>query len=327
MKFFILIFTTICFASNAMAQNSILLISPLVQVDERELPFELGNYKTFSKYYLENSPKEKNVESLLNEFENAQKYYLVKSNELARQYYEKVVSFSDLDEWKEIQRKVIFLSYIRLGELSPQNQDDWFLQALKFSLEIDPTKLNLSKNTLQRILELKKSFLKETITWQVSPFKGDFSYILINGHVIDLKKIETVNIPSGKFRVTFLSDIYKPQTLQVSSQQIPLLIPTRIPFVSGTCKKPFVNNEGEILDDISIYYSKDCITNQKDKKWTATEESAPSIPNFSTAKFEEPIYKKKWFLITLGVLASAAAVYMIDKNGEKKPTHETVNGF
>lgn len=331
MKFFALLLTIICFTSNLLAQSTVLLISPLVQLEERDLPLELSQkYKTFSQYYLDTYPKEKNVENLLNEFESAQKYYLVKSNELARQYYEKVISFSDMDEWRDVHRKIIFLSYIRLSELNPENQENWILQALRFSLDTDPKKLNLDKNTIEKILTIKKLFLKQTITWQVAPFKNDFSYILINGHIIDLKKIETVKIPSGKFRLTFLSDIYKPQTLQVSSQQIPLLVPTRIPFVSGNCEKPYVNNEGEIISDISIYYSKNCVKDQSGKKWLAASDSDPtnSKPDFSMiTSYKEPVYKKTWFLVAAGILGSAVLIYAINKNDEKKPTHETVSGF
>lgn len=331
MKFFVLMITIICFTLNLLAQSSVLLISPLVQFEEKELPFELSQkYKTFSEYYLEAHPKQKNIENLLNEFESAQKYYLIKSNELARQYYEKVISFSDMDEWRNIHRKIIFLSYIRMSELNPENQENWILQALSFSMDTDPERLNLPKETLKKILALKKSFLKQTITWQVDSLRRDFSYILINGHIIDLKKIETIKIPSGKFRLTFLSDIYKPQTLQVSSQQIPLVVPTRIPFVSGSCEKPYVNNEGEILAGVSIYYSKDCIKNPAEKKLLLVSPSPSLNPgsDFSNVtKYREPIYKKTWFWVAAGILGSVALIYAIDKNGEKKPTHETVSGF
>lgn len=336
MKNFILCLTIVTFTMNSFGKETVLLVSPLVQLNERELPLALSKtYKSFSNYYLQNFPKEKNVDKLLNEFETAQKYYLVKSYELARQYYENVVAFSDVDEWKDIQRKIIFLSYIRLSELNPHNETDWILQALRFSLESDPAKLGVDKVTVKKIAEVKKSFAKETIHWPVGQFKKEFSYILLNGHNIDLKKIETIKLPSGKFRLTFLSDIYKPQTYQVSSQQIPLLVPTRIPFVSGSCSKPYVNNEGEILTDVAAYYSRDCIKLQAGQKWVNSKDSsenfvppierAASMNSFSYN--EEPFYKKSWFLITAGILGVVAVTYAINKNGEKKSTHEDVNGF
>jgi hypothetical protein len=331
-----LFLTIMSFSLNSFAAQTVLLVSPLVQLDQRDLPLELNkDYKSFSSYYLENFPKEKNSENLLNEFENAQKYYLVGSLELARQYYENVIAFSDVDEWRDIQRKIIYLSYIRMSELNPQNAKDWISQALSFSLETDPSQLGFSKDTIRKIKETKNSFLKQTISWQVGNFKKDFSYLLVNGHVIDLKKIEIVKIPSGKFRVTFLSDVYKPQTYQVSSQQIPLLVPTRIPFVTGSCEKPFVNNEGEILSDLAVYYSKGCIKTLVDKKWTGKNSSDSVVvssydsnPAFTTTTSidSEPIYKKTWFLVALGVLSTAVTVYALNKD-EKKPTHETVNGF
>jgi hypothetical protein len=337
MKSLILFATVFSFTFNCLAGDTVLLVSPLVRLEQRDLPLELDkNYKSFSNYYLESVPKEKNVENLLNEFESAQKYYLVKSFELARQYYENVVAYSDVDEWKDVHRKIIFLSYIRLSELNKQNEQDLILQALRFSLETDPSQFELSKETLKKITEAKKSFLKETISWQVTPFKKEFTYILINGHTIDLKKIETIKIPSGKFRVTFLSDVYKPQTYQVSSQQIPLLVPTRIPFVSGSCEKPFINNEGEAPTDLAAYFSKDCIKQQVGNKWILSSNS--KNPNFipavdsaggeftSSYHNDEPIYKKSWFLIAVGVVATTAAIYAFSKD-EKKPTHETVNGF
>ncbi len=343
MKFFILILTLICFTSQSFAKDTVLLVSPLVQLEERDLPVSLNkSYQSFSAYYLENYPKEKNVENLLNEFENAQKYYLVKSNELARQYFERVVSYSDMDEWKDVHRKIIFLSYIRLSELNPENQEDWILQALRFSLDTDPKKLNLNKDTLKKVLAAKNNFTKQTIHWQVSVFKNDFNYILINGHIVDLKKIENVKIPSGKFRLTFLSDVYKLQTYQVSSQQIPLLVPTRIPFVSGNCERPFVNNEGEIKSKIAVYYSKDCLKHQNGKRWelafgkgtkveSKIQQDIEPVPAYDftsrISESEEPFYKKKWFLVTMGIIAASTVIYAVNESRKEKPTHETVNGF
>lgn len=331
MKFLILILTLMCFTSQTLAKETVLLVSPLVKLEERDLPVQLDkDYQSFSEYYLKNYPKEKNVENLLNEFESAQKYYLVKSNELARQYFEKVVAYSDVDEWRDVHRKIIYLSYIRLSELNPENSEEWILSALRFSLDTDPKKLDLSKNILKKILSLKNSFLKQTIHWAVSPFRGDFSYILINGHIVDLKKIETIKIPSGKFRVTFLSELYKPQTYQVSSQQIPLLVPTRIPFVSGTCEKPFINNEGEIKSKIAVYYSKGCIKNHDGMRWASMRDvQAPPAYDFTSRVTykDEPFYKKKWFLVTMGIVATSALVYALNGSKKDKPTHETVNGF
>lgn len=341
MKLLILAFTLLCFTTQALARDTVLLISPLVRLEERDLPEKLDkNYQSFSKYYLEEYPKEKNVERLLNEFENAQKYYLVKSNELARQYFERVVSYSDMDEWKDVHRKIIYLSFIRLSELNPENQEDWILQALRFSLDTDPKRLDLGKDTLKKVLSIKNSFLKQAINWQVSQFKDDFNFILINGHVIDLTRIENVKIPSGKFRITFLSNVYKLQTYQVSSQQIPLLMPTRIPFVSGTCEKPFVNNEGEIKSKLAVYYSKNCIKNQNGRKWIAafgakSESKIPQdiapVPAYdftSRASYnDKPFYKETWFLVAAGIVATSLLVSAYKESKKEKPTHETVNGF
>lgn len=337
MKNLISILTLICFTSQTFASETVLLVSPLVKLNERDLPRTLDkNLKTFSEYYISNFPKQRNIESLLNEFENAQKYYLVKSYDLARQYYEKVVAFSDVDEWKDIHRKIIFLSFLRLAELNPAEQNKWILNALTFSQEIDPKKLDVSKEILKTTTELKKRFVKGSIAWQVGFLKSDFTYILINGHVIDLKKVEVIKIPSGKFRVTFLSDVYKPQTYQLSSQQIPLLTPTRIPFVSGSCEKPYFNNEGEVSSEIALYYDKNCIKQFNGKTWISKNESlAPDLnPTFSKPQLvsrteynEEPFYKKKWFLVTLGFVVVGAAAYAMNSNKKEKPTHETVNGL
>lgn len=341
MKILTLVLTVLCFTTQTLAKDTVLLISPLVRLEERNLPEKLDkNYQSYSKYYLEEYPKEKNIERLLNEFENAQKYFLVQSNELARQYYERVVSYSDMDEWKDVHRKIIYLSFIRLSELNPENQEDWILQALRFSLDTDPRRLDLNKDTLKKVLSMKDSFSKKSINWQVSQFKSDFSFILINGHVIDLNRIENVKIPSGKFRITFLSDVYKLQTYQVSSQQIPLLVPTRIPFVSGTCEKPFVNNEGEIKSKLAVYYSKNCIKNQNGRKWIAAfgtkgesriEQDLTPVPAYDfTSRVSynnKPFYKETWFLVAAGIVTTSLLVSAYKDSKKEKPTHETVNGF
>ena len=329
MKNLILILTILSFTLNSLASD-VVLISPLAQIEERALPLELNKkYKSYSKYYLDSVPKSKNIENLLNIFENAQKYYLVKSFDLSRQYFERVIELSDVDEWKDVHRKIIFLSFLRMSELNKEQEEYWILQALRFSLEINPKKLNISKDTLRKVEKLKNSFLKDGIHWEVSQFKNDFNFILVNGHVIDLKKIEVVKIPSGKFRITFLSDVYKPQTYQVSSQQIPLLIPTRIPFVSGSCEKPFINNEGEVTSSVIVYYSKNCIKQLAGKNWKTIKEDVGQkkltpeysySDNFSvsTSFDSEPIYKKTWFLTAAGVLGSIL-LYSFLKKDEKNP--------
>lgn len=335
MKNLITTLVILCFTIQSFGSEKVLLISPLVKLGERDLPKQLDkDYVTYSQFYLESTPKSRNIENLLNEFENAQKYYLVKSLDLARQYYEKVVAMSDIDEWKDIHRKIIYISYIRLSELNRQNQKDWIQQALNFSMEIDPKKLDIGPESLKAILDLKKNLLKQSIDWQVAPLRNEFTYILVNGHVVDLRKIETIKIPAGKFRVTFLSDIYKPQTYQVSSQQIPLIIPTRIPFVSGSCEKPFYNNEGETSSEIALYYSKNCIKNQQGKKWVAENDGPALEPvvkynelNTRIEHDEPPFYKKKWFIVTAGLLAAAVAIHAVKRDEKEKPTHETVNGF
>ncbi len=341
MKKLTIITLLLCFTIQAMSAEKVYLISPLVKVTERELPKELSrNYLSYSQYYLSQTPKTRNVDLLLKEFESAQKYYLVKSFDFARTHYTRVIEMMDLDEWKDLHRKVIYLSFIRLAEVEPGNQIQWIRKALRFSLDIDPSKLEISKGMLKTIKNVKKGFSNEVIRWEVGSLKSDFKYILINGHTVDLSKIETIKVPSGQFRVTFLSDIYKPQTYQIGAQQIPLLVPTRIPFVSGTCEKPSHTNEGEIDTDVILYYSKDCLKSKAGRNWIAY---GPGKEQMSITHYEpqnqlspdlvskvesrdEPFYKNKWFLISLGVLATSAAIYA-SKNKNEKPTHETVSGY
>lgn len=340
MKKIIVVFSLVCFLTETTFAGKVFLISPLTEVHERNLPLKLSSdIKSFSSYYLENYPQKSNVENLLKEFENAQKYYLVKSHDLAIRHYQRVIQMSGLDEWKDLHRKIIYLSFIRLAELDGKNQIQWIRNALKFSFEIDPNKLEISKGLIKTIAGVKKEFSNRTILWPINELKNDFRYILMNGHTIDLRKIDHIKIPAGQFRITFLSDIYRPQTYHVSSQQVPLLVPTRIPFVSGNCDKPSFDNEGEIEEEVLLYFSKNCLLKRSGRNWVAYNKAserkefslepsyvAPAPLVSKVEREKEPIYKNKWFLVTLGALAVGATLYAT-QNKKEKPTHETVSGY
>src|SRR5690606_15302243 len=107
MRKYIIMFVLLIYSTQIFAKETVTLFSPLVSISNGAKAENI----TFSKYYLAQYPQPRNSEQLLHEFENAQKYYLVKSNSLARQYYEKVISLAEIDDWSSVERQIIFLSY------------------------------------------------------------------------------------------------------------------------------------------------------------------------------------------------------------------------
>ncbi len=321
------------YATQSIAQDTVMLLSPLAKIQH----IQNSDATFFSNYYLSKHPKSNNVDQLLKGFENAQKYFFVKSFSLARQYYEKVVAMADIDEWNLTQREVIYLSYLRLSELDSAQSAEWIKKAVVFSSELDHKKFSLSKNTQDKAKAVKNQIQKEHLIWDTTPFRDDFSTLLINGQTISTRKNKFIKIPSGQFRVTFLSDIYKPQTFIASSQQIPLITPIRIPFVSGNCEAPMVNNEGELPPDLKVIYPEYCIRTFTDNKWDTIENKTTlSVPNPPPSQIDittpspsqgtPQFYKKKWFWIALGAIATAGFISSQNKD-TKKPTHESVSGF
>src|SRR5690606_32952320 len=104
-----------------------------------------------------------------------------------------------------------------------------------------------------------------------------------------------------------------------------------------SCEHPYINNEGEILGDISVYYSKNCLKTQKNQKWVnilnskednlnPSEYSASPFVNSMTFK-DKPFYREKWFLVAAGIVGTALIISAVRNSNKDQPTHETVSGF
>lgn len=327
MKHALIIFCCVSFFAEA-SLKPIIFPHPLLNLKSYEIQ---AHGQTFSDYYVSAHPTPNNEQKLLDLFEFAQKYYAVNSKDLALIHYKKMIEMIFLDDWKPLQRQALTLALFRLAELEPQGP--WLSKALSYGSDIDFGTLNLSDSTLQLI---KQSPKPANIDWELSNWSHYFDFILINGRVVDLQEIKKIRLPQGEYRIVFISSYYLPQILQVSHQQIPLLQPVQIPFVSGSCKSPVLQIDA--MPDSELLFS-DCHLKRDQNKWvskninlnpeaTPNINSEPSLTSLYAQSEKEPFYKNKWFWVGAGIVVGAVVYYVHHQKskGESSAPSSTVIG-
>lgn len=311
----------VCLSLNSFAYPILLYPSPEVSRKEREsfLKVESKKFISFSKNYINLVPDQKNIDLLLESFEQAQKYYLVGNQELALQFFNKAAALKDIDDWKDPQRKMIFASLIRMAELDPAHSKAHLKKAMAFGPNFSINEFHASSQVTKQFQEIKSHIRKSSITWPILELKKDFSFILINGRTIDLNQFDEIKIPQGTYRLTYLSDIYKPQTYQVTAQQIPLITPSRIPFAQGTCQSPKLNQDEDYDQPLAVYYSTKCIQYSNRGVWSrepngknlrTSQDNKTWAQEISSYKAEEkPFYQNGWFWVLAGSAVAGVLIY------------------
>lgn len=301
MKIFIIYLVAFCLTANAM-DISVIFPHPLIDLGKTDTT---SDSTFFPDYYLQTRPLTHNENELLSHFEKAQSYYAVRSFDMAKVYYTKVSNLQFTDDWKEAHRKAIALSLSRLAELDPTQKDTWIQRAASFTS-------NSSSSSLE---------------WDVREWKHDFDFILMNGHKVDLNSISKVRLPQGEYRIVFLSKTYAPQTLQVTSQQIPFLQPIKIPFVSGTCKQPSLANS-DVKNAIALY--PDCKKELRNFVWEKESLADLNLKSNFMSSYKEPtqpFYKQTWFAVAATAVVVGLVYYTVQKQkGESSAPSSTVIG-
>lgn len=322
MKKFVLLITALSFVSEA-ATNPVIFPYPLMRMKSYEIQV---HGQTYSDYYLSQHPSPQNEQKLLDYFETAQKHFAINSKDLAQVYYKKMVDMMFLDDWNAHQRQAITLALLRLAEID--SEEAWLIKALSFGSDIDFNKLPISDSIKNKMKHMPR--LPST-DWELSSWSDSFDYVLVNGRVVDLRKTKKIILPRGEYRIVFISSYFVPQTLQVTYQQIPLLQPVQIPFVSGSCKYPIL--QIDISPSKEILFP-DCHLVSENKKWVSKNKDLlpdvnPSSPLTSVYVEAEKksIYKNPWFWVGVGVVTSVVVYYVHQKSkGESSAPSSTVIG-
>lgn len=324
MKFYFIIFLignfllqNLAYAQNEKNKHTF-VVFPHIFTSRADADILISKYgQSYVDFYLNTHPSSENEALFISNFENAQKYFLAKSYDLATLHYKKVASLALTEDWKPLHRQAITLSMIRLSELLPSEKTYWIEAARNYGSDLDLQDFKITQDS-KNLLSQHKG---ESLIWDVSKFTDTFDVILINGRIVSLSTIKKVLIPPGDYRIVFLSKTYKPHSVQVSGSQVPLLEPIRIPFVSGTCKTPNLDKTPDLQTPIVLF--PDCQLALRDQKWENlnTKDLTPPILTESASPFlqnhfsqpQEPFYKKPWF-IAAAVLTASVGVYFIVQN-------------
>lgn len=303
----------ICFVFSLNSAMASVLLIPHTQISPESLSSQTQSL--YPNHYIQAHPLEQNEQLLLDYFEKAQKYYAIKSYDLALENYKNAAQLLLSDDWRLIHRKALVLSLLRLSELDPTQSQIWLRKAVSFGADISFQQFDVSPQTLKLTTKLHPL---PSIEWDLSAWSDSFDTVLVNGRVISLKKIQKIKIPDGDYKIVFLSAYYLPQMLLVSQKQIPFLQPVKIPFVSGNCKSPAVAQiESQFVE---VMFSQCRLIQNSQKEWI--DKNTPSISSsvppahllLQTASPSIPFYKEKWFVVVTALTLGGLGYYFYTKN-------------
>ncbi len=325
MKKIFVLALVIVFQVQCLAQ-SIQISAPEVSTIEfnayYETHKELG--KTYVDYYTEQNPGPANIENLSSLYEKASSYFLAHSKSQAKALYQKIVDLDYTQDWPSNQRMMVFNSLLHLSEIEIDREDEFLNQAATLDPTFEPSSNLFSKELIGKFNKTKSELSKNAFNLKLDEFKI-FDKMLVNGRDVKLDSNSQISILPGTYRVTFLSNKYKPLTFIFSSQQLMVLNTPAIPFAEGTCQNPSLNDSFFNLG-VNVYYP-NCAKQFKTNNSNVVSENAnPTQLNLTSLHVDpvqsEPFYKKTWFLLALGTVAGYFIVTSL--NHHPRPTSEVV---
>lgn len=249
-------------------------------------------------------------DDLFAKLKRAQFYFLDGQLSLAQQSFAEITNMAHSADWGEKERQALHFSFLREAQLTSNAKTSHKIlgRALDFDYEQKVDELVFPPPLVQQY----KNLLKQR-TSQVFPLPSQtvkFDQVLINGKVqMGVKSF--LKIPRQDVRITFLSNIYKPQsfvtnTVQLQNLEIPL-----DPLVLGTCENPD--------------WDKKLFANQKIMRvWPGCQNSKalalPSLskdinikPEVSSSNFK--FLRSKWFWAGVSVMATGAILHHHQQQG------------
>lgn len=314
MKMFFLI---ILFHIHCLAET-IQISSPNISNEEFNAYYDTHreNGPSFVNFYLQKYPVYEHVKNLNSLYVKAIGYYFAKSRASAMNYFLQIIDLSLNEDWHAHQREMIFNSFLRLAELVPIKSEDYLKKAIAFDPTLKPN--SQFTQTIRNDFENMKRILKKrAFALSLTDFKK-FDKMILNGREIDLKNTEIEILP-GQYRITIISNKYKPSTFIFSSQQMMILDSPAIPFVDGSC---VANETSDYFQNSNIkVYNPKCAKEQKflpvSKNTNDFLKTSATEPNTKT------IFEKPWFWAAAGAVVGFLIVSNL--NQKSGPTSETIH--
>jgi hypothetical protein len=150
----------------------------------------------------------------------------------------------------------------------------------------------------------------------------DFDQIVINGQTFSTGA-SSIEVPKGHVRVTLLSNIYQPVTLDTEAERIGTSSPAKKPWISGTCFKADLH-WSETSTPAKPFFNQSCV-----QPVATQSHHAPSPENFSlgtSTTQKPPFYQRTWFWVGVGAITTAVVIAQI--NSQKSSTRpSSKDGF
>ncbi len=248
------------------------------------------------EYYNNSNPSLKSQETILLLFEKAQLFFTRKMFSKAEVFYLKLVDLSLTSDWHPLEREIIFQSFLRLAQISPNKAAPsyWLKKAISFS-----PKLSFPKNIKDGFL--RERFLKEHKILKEKAFFMSTSFmqrglIKVNGQVYNVENQWEIPIYPGTHRVSILTNksFYFSQVKEQS--KLRHWTPILPEVLSGNCQSPQRKESSSLLSSIFLaFYSPTCILNFSTLKPENKKSVLATKHSFLTPKKLE-IHSKESFL-------------------------------
>jgi hypothetical protein len=294
-----------------------------------------GDHESLAEFQLKARQSGRERKRLIEFFEKAQKDFLGSSFAKAKQSFKQVADLAHRGSWLEKDRVLIYSSYIRLAQLSPKEADMWLEEAARFSLDLSPDEARFPPPLVRQAIEAKAKVLSQVQIWQPT-FWESVATIVIDGRIFRSEKQPAIPLTPGLHNLEVYSNMSLPDFRVLTRDDIlKYTFPAKI-LAGGDCTEPsLVQHPLPKIGQIAIFYSMNCVKNQKSGQWSdlvasskrdvsrsATQSlSLPPVPEHQEKK------PNRWILYGLAAAALAGAYLIYDGNRQSakrvEPTHES----
>jgi len=193
--------------------------------------------RTFARLQSEQPVSEFLKSDLQSQFLLAQKIFLQNEGPASLPLWQSLVQMAHKADWPAPERQMIHLGFLRLAQLSqnPRTENEILKHAIQFDASIGITKEQFPPEFVGRYEALRKGAAH--IRVPTNKMQG-FNLLLVNGSLHDLDHQETIEVPAGVQRLTWLSNRFLAVTRVIDTKLLSQLELHREPVISGDCGRP-----------------------------------------------------------------------------------------
>jgi len=271
------------------------------------------NQISFVQYH--HKIQEQASQELFTNLKMGQFYFLDGQLDLAQKEFQEITDKAHSSDWGEKERQVVHFAFLRKAQLTSNSRTslNFLRQAMNFDSEqrvddqiFPPPLVQQYKNLLRE---------RKSKVFAMPPKTAKFDQVLINGKTqLGLKSF--LKIPKQVVRITFLSNIYKPQSLVTDTHKLKDLKINLKPLVSGHCENP--DWDKTLFKNHKIKPIWSGCKNGKILALPSLTDQQEAIPTTSPSKLK--FLQSKWFWAGVSVLATGALLHHQQQQSRANPS-------